>query len=369
MSADARRYAKIRYKLVGLNLVLSWCVLGIAQASGLSHAMAGWWSSRLTGQPTIIAGYLAMFGTGYYAALLPLHFYGGFVLEHRFGLSRMTVRQWLVRELKQIFLSAAFGLLLIQGLYLLLRHSPTYWPLFATAGWIGVSIVLARILPTWLIPIFYKMTPLTDQVLVQRLLALCQRVRLKALGVWRLGLGAETRKANAALVGLGGTRRVLVSDTLLEHFDADEIETVLAHELGHHRYHHIGKLLLISAIGSWVAFAVLKILATRWVTPLGLSSVADIAGFPAFMLALSVLGVIGMPLQNGLSRHYERQADRFAIETAMQPQAFAHALQKLGDLNLADPNPPAWIEWLLYDHPAIAKRIRDAEARSAISPT
>ncbi len=358
---QARRYARIRRRLVLADLAWSLAVLAAIQWSGLSHAIAGWSRARMSAEALAILGYLAMFGAVYYLASLPLHLYASFFLEHRFGLSRMTAAAWMRRELKQIGVSAVLGLLAVEALYALLRHAPVQWPLYATIGWVLFSVVLARVFPTVLLPIFYKTTPLPDQALVERLLALCRKTGVPALGVFRFDLGAETRKANAALAGLGKTRRVLLSDTLVQEFTPDEIEGVLAHELAHHHYRHITKGLLLAAAGSWIAFLLTDRLGQRWVGPLGLQGLADIAGFPMLSLWLSVLGLAALPLQNGISRYFEWQADHFAVATTRLPSAFADALRRLGALNLADPAPPRWAVWLFYDHPPITDRIRAAE--------
>ena len=360
-SSEARQYARIRYRLLLIDLALGFAFLVAFQSSGVSNALVRWWSKRLMSEPIMILGYLAVFGAAYYLVMLPLHFYSSFRLEHRFGLSRLTVAGWLKREAKQLAVSGVLGVLLIEGLYALLRHVPHSWPLWATVGWVMVSVVLARIFPTVLLPIFYKTSPLQDHELATRLLDLCRRVNLPALGVFRFDLGAETRKANAALAGLGKTRRVLVSDTLIAKFTPDEIEGVLAHELAHHRYRHITKLLVISAVGSWIAFLLTQTIGQGWVVVLGLRDMADIAGFPLLALWLSFLGLMGLPLQNRLSRHFEWQADHFAVETTKRPKAFADALRRLASLNLADPNPPDWVVWLFYDHPPITQRIQAAE--------
>lgn len=360
---EARRYANIKRRLLLVDLVLSFAFLCAFQVTGFSNRIAGWWQLRFSSQALVIAGYLAVFGVIHYLFNLPLHFYGSFALEHRFELSRMTFKDWCIRELKQMAVGGILGLLLIEGLYLLLRLSPQHWVLWATLGWVGVSVVLARIFPTVLLPIFYKTTPVEDKALVDRLLGLCKRVGLPALGVFRFDLGAETRKANAALAGLGRTRRVLLSDTLIKEFTPEEIEGVLGHELAHHRYHHITLQLILGTVGSWIAFMLTQYLAQSWVSFFHLSSLADIAGFPVFMAWLSLLGLIAMPLQNGISRIFEWQCDRFAVAKT-KPQAFADALKRLGGLNLADPNPPSWVVWLFYDHPPITERVRAAEQTS-----
>lgn len=362
---DARRYARIRYRLILMELA-GWLGGLIAfQSSGSSHRLAAW-AEALSPHPALrLLAYLAAFGAVAWLLFLPLRWYAGFALEHRFHLSRLSPRGWLARQLKHAAVGGAISLLLVEGGYALLRHAPVSWPLYATLGWILVSVVLARIFPTVLVPIFYKTTPLSDEPLRQRLLALCERARLRALGVFRLDLGVETRKANAALAGLGGSRRVLVSDTLLAEFTPEEIETVLAHELGHQRHRHILQFLILSGVGFWIAFALIARSAPWWLPRLGLADLADPAGLPALMAALAALNLLAMPLTNGISRHFEWQADRFAVSLTNLPQPFASALRKLASLNLADPAPPRWVEWLFYDHPAIGRRIAAAEAARA----
>ncbi len=358
---DATAYARLRYRLLLIELAGSLLLLAAVQLSGLSLWLAERLRAWTANEPLLILAYLACFGAAYYAVMFPLHFYGSYMVEHRFGLSRQTLRAWWIKEAKHAAVSAVLGAVLVEGLYALLRHAPDRWPLLATVGWVGFTVILARIFPTVLLPLFYKTTPLRDEPLVARLLALCQRVGLSALGVFRFELGAETRKANAALAGLGKTRRVLLSDTLLASFTPEEIEGVLAHELAHHRYHHITKGLLLSAAGSWIAFELTDLVGAHWSAWFSLRGLSDIAGFPALMWWLSVLGLASLPVQNGLSRYFEWQSDRFAVATTNLPRAFADALRRLAALNLADPNPPRWVVWLFYDHPPIMERIAAAE--------
>lgn len=358
---NARAYAKIRYRLLFIDLAIGFLFLAAYQFSGVSGAVAGWVEARLGPEPLRLAAYLAVFGAAYYLVLLPLKFYGSFVLEHRFGLSRMTLAGWVVRELKQLALGSVLSLALTEGLYALLRAFPRSWPVWATIGWVGFTVVLARVFPTVIMPLFYKMTPVQDQALVQRLLDLCRKTGQEALGVFRFDLGAETRKANAALAGLGKTRRVLLADTLIAEFPPEEIEGVLAHELAHHKYHHITKGLALSTVGALAAFLLTNVVGAWWVQALSLRGLADLAGFPALMLWFSLLGFASLPAQNGLSRHFEWEADHFAIRMTAPASVFASALRRLAALNLADPDPPRWVAWMFYDHPPITDRIRAAE--------
>jgi STE24 endopeptidase len=277
----------------------------------------------------------------------------------------MTLGAWVTRELKQIAVAALLGIIVMEGLYALLRHALGTWPLWATLGWVGLSVVMARIFPTVLLPLFYKTVPLQDQALAERLVKLCQKTGVSVLGVFRFDMGAETRKANAALAGLGKTRRVLLADTLLAEFPPEEIEGVLAHELAHHRYRHIMWLLVMNAVGSWIVFQSADLAGRAWLPLFGVRGLADLAGFPLLMLWISFLGLLGMPLQNWISRAFEWQCDRFAVRSVKEPRTYASALHRLGQLNLSDPAPPRWVVWMFYDHPPIPERVRAAQAASA----
>jgi STE24 endopeptidase len=268
-----------------------------------------------------------------------------------------------VREAKRVGLSALLSLILLEGFYAILRFGGACWPLWATAGWAAVSVVLARLLPTVLIPIFYPLQPIHDAGLTQRLLHLAEAVRVPVLGVFRVGLGIETKKANAALVGLGRTRRILLSDTLLARFSHDEIEGVLAHELAHHCYRHMAKGLALSVVSTLVALWLTAALAPYALTALGLPHLSALAGFPLLMVWFVLLQLLGMPIRNGISRLFEWQADRFALART-SPAVFAAALERLAQQNLADPCPPRWVEIWLHDHPAMHKRIAAARAYS-----
>lgn len=358
--AQARRYSDAKYRLMLVDLAAGAVLLWAWYACGASGAAARWWQARAPWPSLQLAGYLAVFWPVYTAALWPLHWHRTYTLEHRFNLSRLTPRAWWVREAKHLAVSAAIGLIATEGLYAIFRAAPRVWPVWAAIGWVGLSVVLARVFPTLLLPLFYKTAPLQDQALAARLAALCERARVPVLGVFRFRLGAETRKANAALAGVGKTRRVLLADTLLEEFTPEEIEGVLAHEVAHHRYHHIAKGLAFSAVGSWAAFALTAAVSAQWLPRLGAAGIADPSVLPLLMLWFSALGLIGLPLQNAISRHFEWQCDKFAMRETPS-KTFASALRRLGSLNLADPNPPRWVAWMFYDHPPITDRVRAAE--------
>jgi STE24 endopeptidase len=293
---------------------------------------------------------------------LPLSFYGGFVLEHRYGLSNLTLAGWAWRKVKAYLVGGVIGLPLLQGLYALLWYSGPWWWLWATAGWLAVTLLLGQLMPVFILPLFYKVTRLDDAPLLDRLRALARGTGLTIEGVYRLHLSAETRKANAALAGLGRTRRVLLGDTLLDGFTPEEIEVVFAHEVGHHVHRHLPKLIVgqvvTAAAGFWLADVVLRHTAAA----LGYAGYQDPGALPLFLLVLVLFGLVLMPLQNAISRFFERQCDRYALQRTRQPAAYRSAFLKLARMNKADPDPHPLVVWLFEDHPPIRQRLALADA-------
>jgi Zn-dependent protease with chaperone function len=181
---------------------------------------------------------------------------------------------------------------------------------------------LANVAPVVLLPIFYTVKPLDRETLRGRLMSLAEHAGAQVVGAYEWGLAEKTRKANAALAGLGSTRRILISDTMLSEYSEDEIEVVLAHELGHHVHGDIWKGLFFEGglivAGFYLAFLVLGAAAPA----LHLAGPADPAGMPLLIIAGGIVTVVMIPAANALSRRYERSADRFALELTRNPAAF-----------------------------------------------
>ncbi len=359
----AKRYAVGKIRLWVIGQLLTFGLLVAVQLSGASRRWTeqAWYLAD--GNPWFEVAIFA-WGLGALFTLLelPLAWYGGFYMEHGFGLSTQTLRSWLIDQVKQLTLGGLFGLIIVETLYAILRTvpPPACW-LWIGAAWIGFSVVLARIFPVWILPFFFKVTPLADAGLAQRLRALAERCGVAMVGIFTINLGSKTKKANAMLASIGRSRRVLLGDTLLG-YPPEEVEVVLAHEIGHHRLGHIWKLLVIGGALGFAGFWLIGVAMERLVRPLGLGGIDDVAGLPMIWLLFSLYHVALMPLQHGISRHFEREADRFALETTRQPEAFIGCMRRLAEQNLSDIDPSPWVEWWLYDHPSIARRIRMAEA-------
>jgi len=360
----AKEYARInrRLMLVGLIIAglysLAWLLFGWAESlrSFLENLLAHPW--------LLVAGFVAVFGGINYLITLPLSYYSGFVLPHRFEMSNQSFKEWVIDEVKGILLGAALGGLILELIYLVLRAYPDTWWLWAAGLMLVFNVILANLAPVLLFPIFYDFEPLGEEHedLVERLTRLAEQAGTNVKGVFKFDMSRRTKAANAALTGLGNTRRIILGDTLLDEFDDDEIETIIAHELGHHVHNDIPIGIAVESVVTLVGFYIAG-LGLRWgVSLFGLEGVADIAAFPVFLLAMGAYGLVTMPLGNAFSRWRERRADTYALKATDKPDAFVSAMTRLANQNLAEVDPERWVEVLLYSHPTLKKRIEMAEA-------
>jgi STE24 endopeptidase len=292
---------------------------------------------------------------------LPLNYFGGYHLEHKFDLSNESFGAWALDELKSLGLNLLLGVLVLDVLYFLLRRAGHAWWIGAGLFFLLFGVVLSTLFPVLILPLFYKLQLLENESLKQKLTALAQRVGAKVLGVYRMAMSEKTKKANAAFAGLGKTKRIILGDTLLDKFDEDEIEVVMAHEMAHYRHGDIWRLIawgtFTTFVGLWVADRVLQKLLPHF----GFTGISDLAAFPLLAICLFLFGLIVMPLNNAFSRRCEWRADATALQLTQNRDAFIRAMRKLADQNLADLSPHPAIEFLLHDHPSLARRIAWAE--------
>ncbi|MBI5125071.1 MAG: M48 family metallopeptidase [Planctomycetes bacterium] len=370
--SNSREYNRRKYLLVIISLLMGLGYL-LAMALYLSVPLREWATTMSVGArhavPLQVALYYTAFFWLYLIISLPLEFYSGFILEHRYGLSRQGLGDWAKEGLKGTLLAFGLSLLMVEVLYFILYNYTEYWWLMAGLVFTLFALVMAGLAPVLILPLFYKSTPIEDEALRGLLVPLAREAGLDLGGVFKIDLSKNTRKANALLAGLGRTRRVIFSDTLLESFTPQEIQVVFAHELGHHVHRHIQKLLLIGSLTVFAGLALADYL-LRHVIPLfhlagaySNTPLQDVATLPIFLLVIGAFAVVLLPLENAYSRHLERQCDLYALDKTRNPQAFVSAMEKLADKNLADRNPGSLIEYLFYDHPPISKRIEMAKSR------
>jgi STE24 endopeptidase len=357
----AARYHRIQLVLGASSLVLGTAYLLLVLSTGVAASLANaldswpWWAST-----AVVAATLAL---AHRVLVAPLALVRGWWLPRRYALLHQPLTGWLADQAKAFALSTGLGLGAIELVYGLLRAFPGWWWLIAAAAFLGAYIVLAIVLPVWIVPLFYRLTPLADDALRARLLALAARVGVPAVGVWVADQSRKSRTANAAVVGLGRTRRILLFDTMLS-FAPREVEAVLAHELGHVVHRDMWRGLVAQTMLTLVAFAIASRAVEAGVAWWGLDGVADPAGLPWLALVLSAVGVIALPFANGYSRRLERRADDFALRVTGDANAFIAAMERLAGLNLAERRPHPVKEWVLASHPAIDRRIARARAHA-----
>jgi STE24 endopeptidase len=361
----ASRYHRLKRQSAVVSAALTALVLGGLLLSGASRVLAdaaGSWAHAAPGRfsPGAIALYVVLLAVVREATAFPLIYYRGFFLEHRYGLSSETPGRWLRDHAK----ASALGLLLVvagaEVVYFLLTVWPTWWWLASAAVFAAAMFGIAKLLPLAVLPLFYKFTPLDRESLRARLVSVSERAGVPVLGVYEWGLGEKTRRANAALVGTGGTRRIIVSDTLLAEYSDDEIEVILAHELAHHVHRDILSSLIAESALLVAAFAVAAgVLSAVW-ERIGLRSPSDLAGLPLLLLVAGAVSAAATPAVNALSRRAERRADRYALTLTNRPAAFISAMKRLASQNLADERPSRAVLWLFHTHPPIEQRIEAA---------
>ena len=359
---EAREYNRIKRGLSIADLLLGLCFLNVLLATG--------WSIDLRDVAMDLAGQDYVFAVLYFVLMLtiitkvisfPLDYYG-FRLEHQFNLSNQKFKSWLWDETKGWLIGMVIGIVLVEIIYNIIRIAPMKWWLIVWAIYNALAIFFAQIAPVVLFPLFYKFVPLENDDLSKRLIKLSEKAGTRVRGVYEWKLSEKSKKANAALAGLGATRRIILADTLLENYTSDEIEAVLAHELGHHVHKHILKSIVlqigISLTGFWIVAQALEFAVERQMFP----AMNDFASLPLLILLTTVMSFLLMPILNAYSRQKEREADRYSLKSIREVGPFITSMNKLADQNLAERNPSRLVEIWFHSHPPVAKRIAAAEA-------
>jgi STE24 endopeptidase len=359
----AKEYARINRRLMLLDLaftgiyILAWLVFG------WSEALKTWLLRFTANNWLLLFLYVLVLAGIMFLINIPLSYYQGYTLPHRYDLSTQAIKGWIIDQLKEILLGGVLGIIVLEIIYAVLRAYPSLWWLWAAVILLVFNVILANLAPTLLMPLFNKFVPLGDEhaELAERLLQLARRSGTYVRGVFKFDMSKRTKQANAGLTGLGNTRRIIIGDTLLNEFTPDEIETIMAHELGHQVNKDIPLGIIFGSITTLVGLFLASLGLSWGVRAFGFSGTADIAAFPLLLIVLGVYGLVTMPIENGFSRWRERRADEYALSLTHNGTAYTSALKRLANQNLSDADPEAWVEWLLYSHPALGKRIAMAE--------
>jgi len=356
-NSTAKKYNNIKLFFSIAEGILSFILLFLFVQLGFSLQLENYLSSFISNQYLLLVVFTIIIGFVFTVIFAPINYYTEFYLEHKYNLSNQTFWKWIWEGTKETLVGGAIGLpLLLLFFYVINKFGILWWLPFSILMFI-VSVVLAQIVPILILPIFYKVIPIEDEELKERIIKLSQLAGLRVENVFKFDMSKNTKKANAAFTGLGKTKRILLGDTLLANYSKDEIETVIAHELGHYKLKHIQKNILIGTISSFLIFFLIANLHQISLSWFNFRTINQIASLPLLALWGSIIGLIFQPITNWLSRKYEYEADAFAIESTKKKDDFIRTLEKLTDQNLGDKEPHPFVEWFFYSHPSIKKRI------------
>ncbi|MGB8951589.1 MAG: M48 family metallopeptidase [Candidatus Aminicenantales bacterium] len=360
----ARLYEREKRLLGFGGLLLSLIILLIFYYSGLSRRLAYDFIPN-----SIVLTFLAYVAVLYFLFSLlqfPLSLYASYFHEHKWNFSNQTFKAWLWDQAKS-FLVGLVILNLILGLLLwILAFYPLIWWLVAGIGMAIVSVIFSIIFPVVILPIFNKYTPIEDKELTEALRKILARGGLKSSGFFKEDMSRQTKKENAFLAGLGKTRRVVLGDNLMNHMKIPEIESIIAHEVGHYKFQHIWKHICLGTLQQTIVFYLLNIAMRSFFSDFQSSTRENLTLIPILAILMGTISsFLFGPLGNAISRYFERQADTYALESIFDKKAFLTAMAGLANRNLSNAYPSKWIKWLYYSHPPIGERLETAEKRQA----
>jgi STE24 endopeptidase len=354
---DSKKYNNTKLAIGISKAVISFVLLILFIASGYSLKLQNYIQSYSENQYIVFILFTFVIGIFSSILFMPINIYTGYYLEHKYNLSNQTFFKYFLENVKSMLVGLAIGIpILLLFFFIINRFDDLWWLVFASAMFL-ISVVLSQLFPILILPIFYKILPLEDEDLKTRIKNLAKDAGIKVENVFSFDMSKNTKKANAAFTGLGKTKRIILGDTLLNDYSKDEIETVIAHELGHYKHRHIIKNLIFGTVSSFLTFFIISILYKNSLSWFDFESITQIAALPLLSLWAMIIGLIQSPIGNILSRKYEYEADRYAIESTLKPESFINTLNKLTDQNLGDREPHPFVEWFFYSHPSIKNRI------------
>lgn len=359
MSGLAKSYSHQKYTFCIVDTIYSIALLLVFLGSGFSLFLEDFLKSFSLPNYLLIAGYLLVISFLYYLLNLPLNFYTSFTLEHKFNLSKQLPKAWWMDQLKSGILGYILSLVLILSFYWILSRFNQWW-LVISIFWIVFSVILAKLTPVLIIPIFFKYKKLEDEVLRQRIFNLASKMRVKLMDVFEIDFSKKTLKANAAFTGMGKTKRVLLADTLKDKYTHDEVEVILAHEFAHYRLKHIIKLIAVNSLVTLGLFYLIFKTSVYTLVIFKLNSLLQLSSLPLVFLYFILFGIITQPLEALISRRFEKDADLLALKVTGAKAAFISLMEKLAAQNLADRNPHPVIKFFFFSHPPIDERIKIA---------
>lgn len=356
----AKQYEKIKLTVGITESILSFAAILGFVALGYSKKLEHF-VYQYTDSPYIALIYFGLIIGGVSSLIsFPADYIFGFRLEHKFGLSNQTFTGWITERLKGVLVGGIIAAPIAFLFYWLISSYELWW-LYLAVIILVYSVLLAQIAPVLIMPLFYKFKPIENEELKKKLMKMCGEVGFKVKGVYTFNMSKTTKKANAAFTGIGKTKRIILGDTLMESFTDDEIETVFAHELGHYKKGHIKKNILASVFGTFIKLFIMAELYRLLLPVFGFQHPWEIGALPLLGLIIAVLSFLSNPLLAALSRKFEFEADRFAIDLTHNIVSFKSTMTKLLDQNLSNDEPNKVVEFWTHSHPAVKRRIQAAE--------
>jgi STE24 endopeptidase len=364
---DKKTYKKYNNTKLAISIgkgVISFFLILLFVALGYSTRLADYLSQYFSNSYFLFITFVFVVGVVTTVIFAPVNYYSEFYLEHKYNLSNQTFIKWIVEGLKGLLISVIIGVPILLFFFYVLSEFGSLWWLPLALGLFVISVVLGRIAPVLILPLFYKVTPVEEENLPADKVGLKSSIEklateagMRIENVYKFDMSKNTKKANAAFTGLGKSKRILLGDTLLENYSKDEIETVIAHEVGHYKKKHIIKNIIIGTASSFLTLFIIAVLYENTIGIFGFSSITEIAALPLLSLWGAVIALIQSPLSNILSRKFEYEADEYAVTVTGKAAPYISTLEKLTEQNLGDKDPHPFIEWFFYSHPSIKNRI------------
>jgi STE24 endopeptidase len=371
----AKQYKRAKIAFFVGGILFSWISAAFFLLTGASRKVTDASSKSVRNEHAGNSVAVTVFMMLSWIVSFPLAYLRGHRLEQKYEMSNQSFSGWLGDELKSLAIQLVLMVPLSQVMLGVIRRRPNDWWAVLSAMSIPFTVILVHLAPVLIMPLFNTYQPLRDQRLADRLKTLAERSGVKVADIMEMDMSRQSKAGTAFFTGLGSTKRIVLADTLLNELTHDEIEAVVAHEMAHQINRDIWRLLsfgiLTNAATTWFTQRAFNVINAKSTHRTGVRGAGYVEALPLLAIVTSVVGMILMPLQNAHSRYIERKADRYAMELTGNPGALKSGLNRLSELNLADPDPSRLEQILLHGHPSITERGRacDEYARQLHSTT
>ncbi len=358
----AKRYRNDNLRVSIISYIISAIFIFVLIYFDISQRFSMYLGSIFGPRVLIIFFYFLVLFLVYSIITFPLSYIQGYVFEHKYNFSTQNFKAWFIDWLKSLAVSFLLSLIIVEFIYFIISAAGGLWWFWLAVVMIIFSVIIANLFPILILPLFYKTSQITDEELIDEIYSLGKKAKLEIRGLYSINLSNKTKKANAAVVGLGNTKRILLGDNLLNKFEDDEILCALAHEITHYQEHHIWWLIIWQSVISLFLFFIFSKISPVIYSWAGFNDISEPGAFPLFIAIFLFLSLLIKPIGSAISRYYERRADLGALHLTNNPDAFIRLIAKFCNEQLSIAYPNRLVEWYSYSHPSPGKRISFAEA-------